>query len=141
MKEEQVKLVVLQVFENPFQAHLSKSILADYGIDSYVQDENFVTLNPLYTNLVGGIRLMIKSTDFEEAKELLFKTDSLPFTKEDDTVITCPKCSSKNILSGFKSIKSIKSFFAILLALLTGTYPIFSDSTYYCKDCKTRFKI
>jgi len=129
MKDEQVKLVVLQVFENPYQANLSKSILADYGIDSYVQDENFGTLNPLFTNLIGGIRLMIKSTDFEEAIEILFKTSSLPFTKEDDTVITCPKCSSNNLLSGFKSVKSIKSFLAILLALLTGTYPIFSDST------------
>lgn len=58
--------VVIQLFENLFEANLCKNKLADHGIDSFILDENVVGLNPM-----GTVELKIFVEDLEKAKEIL----------------------------------------------------------------------
>ena len=140
MKTQHDKLITLMTFDNSFEAHLLESKLADHDIESYIQDENFATLIPLYNNLLGGIKLMINSADLEKARQVLSEIDSTPLTNEKDKIIRCPRCNSDKIDSNFKSIKSIKSFFVMLLALFTVAHPINIEKSYSCLDCNNKFK-
>ena len=46
-------------------AHLLMSRIESEDIECWLQDENTVTINPILTNVVGGIKLLVKKEDFE----------------------------------------------------------------------------
>lgn len=66
-----MKTVILKRFENPMQAHILKGLLESHGIFCFLQDEHSISINPLYANALGGIKLIINAADEEEAMKLL----------------------------------------------------------------------
>ena len=56
------------------EALLAKSMLDSAGIESFLADENLVRLDWFYSNLVGGIKLMVRAEDAETARTLLEKS-------------------------------------------------------------------
>ena len=65
------KTIVLQSFDNPFQANLIKSKLEDSGIACFLTDENISTINPIYGFAIGGIKLNISEKDYQYALSIL----------------------------------------------------------------------
>ena len=63
--------VVLEIFNDSVAASLAQIKLAEEGIESFLQDENVVGLNPL-----GGVELKIFSKDMEKAKTVLLSNNS-----------------------------------------------------------------
>jgi hypothetical protein len=41
------------------------------GIRAYLQDEHTVTINPIFSNAIGGIKLMVFEQQVARARELL----------------------------------------------------------------------
>lgn len=140
MEENNEKLVTLKTFDSGFPAQLLKSKLEASGIDSVIFNENTVTLNPLISNAIGGILLKIRESDLEKANEVLLEISNSPLINEYEEVIRCPKCNSDKIESTSKAIKSKKSIFAYILALLTTTYPLHTDLVYRCMNCNSEFE-
>lgn len=64
-------------FSKPFEAHLLIARLEANGIRAFARDENLVTLDWLYSNAVGGVKIDVADEDYERALELL-ETDSPP---------------------------------------------------------------
>jgi hypothetical protein len=50
---------------------IAKSMLDSAGIESFLGDENLVRLDWFYSNLVGGIKLMVREEDADTARKLL----------------------------------------------------------------------
>ncbi len=140
MNTEQDTLVTIMTMENGFKANLLRVRLEDSGIQAFVFDENVATINPLYHNLIGGIKVKIKESDKEKALELLKAENYFELTTEAGEILQCPKCQSENIEPGIKSVRSVKSFFALFFGLITGTYPLHLDNLYYCNSCGNLFK-
>ena len=63
---QQDHTIVLSVYNDMVEATVAKEKLKDNGIDSFLEDENVVGLNPL-----GGIGLKIFSKDKEAAEKIL----------------------------------------------------------------------
>jgi hypothetical protein len=55
--------VILQSFDNYMEAHLLMSKLQSENIECWLQDENTLTINPLWTNALGGIKLFVTKQD------------------------------------------------------------------------------
>jgi len=55
------------------EALLAKSMLDSAGIESFLGDENLVRLDWFYSNLVGGIKLLVREEDAETARTVLEK--------------------------------------------------------------------
>jgi hypothetical protein len=53
------------------EAMIAKSMLDSAGIECFLGDENLVRLDWFYSNLVGGIKLMVREEDAETARKLL----------------------------------------------------------------------
>lgn len=68
------KLVLLTVFLNAAEAYMMKGLLESEGIESFVFDERAA----VYTPLLAGIRLMVRNTDLERAKEIISRQDPTP---------------------------------------------------------------
>jgi hypothetical protein len=64
-------LLMVKRFRDLPEAFVAKSILDSAGIDCFLADENIVRIDWLYSNLIGGAKLMVRPEDLEEAVRLL----------------------------------------------------------------------
>ena len=72
-KNEAPSPVMIARYGGVPEALLAKSMLDSAGIESFLGDENLVRLDWFYSNLVGGIKLMVRKEDGETARALLEK--------------------------------------------------------------------
>ena len=77
--------------ETPDEAILIKSQLESSGIDCFLKDNEIVSAYSLYSNAVGGIKILVPDESETEARELL---DSEPLKVYEKH---CPHCDSQNI--------------------------------------------
>jgi len=99
-KDETPSPVVIARYGGVPEAVLAKSMLDSAGIESFLGDENLVRLDWFYSNLVGGIKLMVREEDAETARALLEK--NIPEKLEVAGVgeyaqPACPKCGSLDV--------------------------------------------
>jgi len=61
--------VVLRRYRDMPQAVVEKSVLEDAGIECFLQDDNVVRMDWLWSNAMGGIKLVVRKRDAEEAEK------------------------------------------------------------------------
>jgi len=66
-----MQYIKIYSFDNYIPAHLLLGRLEDEGINAWLKDEHTVTIDPLLTNAVGGIKLMVHVAQVDRAKALL----------------------------------------------------------------------
>jgi Putative prokaryotic signal transducing protein len=66
-----IMFVSLRTYDNYIPANLILQRLEAEGIRAYLQDEHTVTINPIFTNAIGGIKLMVFEGQVGRAEELL----------------------------------------------------------------------
>ena len=82
------------------EALLAKSMLESAGIESFLGDENLVRLDWFYSNLVGGIKLLVREEDAETARKVLEQNipEKLEVTGVGEYAQpACPKCGSLDV--------------------------------------------
>lgn len=137
------KIVVFQTFLDPMQANIIKGLLVSYGIECFLSDENIVTLNPLYSNAVGGVKLHVFERDVEQIHEILQAQNLLPKSDLPDSSeqinIVCPECHSTNVSYG-GSVRRKFGYLDALVAILLMIYPFSMRKVYHCFDCGHEYK-
>lgn len=132
-------LVTFKTFDNAMDAHILKIKLESEDITCFLFDENIVSVNPLYSNLVGGIKLKINEEDVPHAKNIVLELEETPYTTDDERIIACPKCESIRIESGHKSMKSVGAVISAIISLLLVVFPLYRKNVYKCLDCGNEF--
>jgi hypothetical protein len=127
------KLKVIAQFSFPHEAHLAKSRLEASDIPAFIADEHTISMNWLYSNAVGGVKLKVPA-EFEEKAVAILKTD---FTSEIEAIFgksidSCPKCKSNNIAPFTQRRKKT----ALVTILLFGLPLLFCKYGYKCNDCQ-----
>lgn len=118
--------------DNLTEASLIKARLEHWGIQSYLTNQNFTTLLPIYNNMLGsGIQVMVNDNDFQEARKILI--DKIDPQSQD---LVCPQCESSNIKLGLGKQKGLK-IWTVLISLLAFIPMGNLKPKYYCFDCKT----
>lgn len=64
-------LVMVKRFRDMPEAQVAESILDSAGIDCFLADENTIRMDWLWSNLLGGFKLMVRPEDYEEAVKLI----------------------------------------------------------------------
>jgi predicted RNA-binding Zn-ribbon protein involved in translation (DUF1610 family) len=123
-----MELVTIRTFNNYFSANILLTKLRDAGIQCYLKDEYTVTVDPLLTNAVGGIKLVINKEDSHEVSELLRL-----FDEEYRRNAVCPKCGSHDIALVPKHNAS--NMITAILSWLFGDYAISAENVYKCGSC------
>lgn len=73
-KRSKSSLVAIAAFTSVHEAHLAKSALDAAGIPALLDNEHIVSMNWTYSNLVGGVRILVESSRAEEARAILATT-------------------------------------------------------------------
>ena len=66
-----MKFILVWSYDNYINAHLALGRLKEDGFNCWLKDENTVTIDPMLSNAIGGIKLMVEETEAKKAWELL----------------------------------------------------------------------
>lgn len=134
------KIIAFTSFDNPIEANIVKGRLLDSGIQCFLTDENTITINPLYSQALGGVKLHIFEHDIELVKSIL-KDESVKLPAEEPEIgaTICPDCGSSNVAYG-QATKKRFSIPVMIVSFLLMVYPFHAKKTYHCFDCGNEFK-
>lgn len=99
-KDEAPSPVIIARYGGVPEALVAKSMLDSAGIESFLSDENLVRLDWFYSNLVGGIKLMVREEDAETARKVLEQNipEKLEVTGVGEYAQPlCPQCGSLDV--------------------------------------------
>lgn len=97
---ERRNLVLLRSFRDIPEAMLAKGRLDSAGIETFLADDNTVRMDWFWSNLIGGVKIMVASEDFIEASQILNEPipPDLEFqASEIYQQPRCPKCQSLDV--------------------------------------------
>ncbi|NCU05920.1 MAG: DUF2007 domain-containing protein [Chitinophagaceae bacterium] len=124
---------ILNTYDNYIDANLHLMQLQEEGINCWLKDEHTVTIDPILTNAIGGIKLMVHETQKERAKDLL--RTIINKAKENRA---CPKCGSLNV-EYIVSNRKPSNWLSAIVTFFLGSYAMASEKVYHCFDCGYEF--
>ena len=91
-------LIEIASFSYPHEAHIAKASLEAFEIPAFITDEYTINMQWLYSNALGGVRLLVPKGYETEAKEIIAKdfSENLKAEVEIDERL-CPHCGSNNV--------------------------------------------
>ena len=113
---------------NAFVAHIILGRLQSEGIECYLKDEATVTMDPILTNAIGGIKLVVKKENAPAVKEILKKYD-----EEYLNAATCPQCGAHQF--SYIAKPGVTNFLTAIFTTLFGSYAVAPDYVYQCGQC------
>ena len=127
--------ILLNAYNNYVDAHIARGVLEEEGINCWLKDENTLTIDPILTNAVGGIKLMVYSAQAERAHEILLR-----LRNEARASVVCPNCQSHNI-EQISTPRKANNWLTALLSFFLTDYAIAPDKVNHCFDCGHEFEI
>lgn len=119
---------ILTTFPYSTEAQITKSKLEDEGISVLLLDEKTVDSDPLISQAIGGVKLLVWNDDFDNALRIF--NDIRPYELDDNgNHMYCPSCNSNHILIAPLERKNL--FYML--------FPFFEKTKHICNDCKTIF--
>ena len=138
----QSRLVTIATFSYPTEAYIPKTKLEAEGIWSFVADADTVTMNWLYSNAIGGVKLQVRKEDVEKALEILnrepepIEWQDEDFEEEEKEETPCPQCHSDNTRYEKYAMR------LIFLSWLILRFPLpFLKREWKCQDCGYTWKL
>ncbi|RZJ73291.1 DUF2007 domain-containing protein [Flavobacterium sp.] len=119
------------------EAQIFKGLLESRGIDVFVRDNHTVDADPLVSNAVGGVKLFVKSEDFESAKAVLSEVTQFSIDENGEQV-ECPKCHEHKV-EMVTSAREKKTLLALIGSALLGGLPLYANHHYKCSVCGHEF--
>jgi hypothetical protein len=127
------KLVTIGSYSTPYEANMVKSQLESAGIPVFIADEYTIGMNWLYSNALGGVKVLVPESLALEAQELLATEFETPPTR-DLTTATCPQCGSKNT-GDFLDKRS-----SFITWIFSGFPLLLPANKKKCSDCDHRWR-
>lgn len=119
---------VLAVFEYSTEAQVTTSKLESEGIRTMLMDEKTIDSDPLISQAIGGVKLLVFNNDFEKAVDIYNNIREYQKDKNGNA-LHCTNCNSTRALIAPLERKNV--FFML--------FPFFEKTKYICNDCKTIF--
>jgi len=107
--------------------------LEEEGIRAWLQDENTVTIDPILSNAIGGIKLMVYHEQVPRAQELLMEMEH-----EYKQAVKCPRCGSTNV-HFVTQTSNPANWLSAIASWLFGNYAVSVKQVYHCFDCDYEF--
>jgi hypothetical protein len=125
--------VIVGRFQNLHEALLAKGQLDSAGIPNSLADDNMVRMDWFYSNLLGGVKVLVRAQHEEAALEVLSQPIPESFDVEGVGKYEqprCPKCQSTDI--SFESLEKLPSYGSMMLI---GVPIPFGAETWRCHAC------
>ena len=123
--------VVAETYSFPYEAQIAKTQLEAAEIPARIENEHTINMDWLYSNALGGVRLLVPESYEEEAKALLAQDFSQELEQQFGASESCPHCGSRDIQPYTEGKRP-----AYLVFLLLGFPLFFYKNGTKCKQCQ-----
>jgi hypothetical protein len=130
-------LVPVRKFRDLPEALLAKGSLESAGIECHLADDNMVRMDWFISNLLGGVKLLVKPEDVEAAAEILDQPIPEDFDVEgvgNYHSPECPRCGSLDI-----SFQELNKPVAYTSAWISIPLPLHRKA-WKCRGCGTEWE-
>ncbi len=125
--EHSCTVVTVATFNTVMEAELAKTMLQAEGIEAFVADAHTISVNPLYSNALGGVKIQVAARDLEQARILLIREPTAESLNED--LSTCPRCGDP------LQVKEKGRWGVLLATFLAGIPLAIRKKTRTCPRC------
>jgi hypothetical protein len=150
------KLITVASCSEPIEGHLLRTRLEAEGIRCFVADEHTVSANWFYSNAIGGVKLQVRESDLDSARDILISTleereqggadfdwsainPDWTFDDEDQPgskdQYCCPQCDSTEVF-----YQKFSKPWVFLSILLLGIPLPFLSREWSCRSCGATWK-
>lgn len=124
-------LIKIASFTFPYEAQIAKCSLEAAGIPAFVADEHTINMQWLYSNAMGGVRVLVPLKFRKAAIELLEMDCSAELVGEfGEDKFSCELCGASTLVPYTKGKKP-----AFFIFLLFGFPLFFHKHGYKCLKC------
>ncbi len=123
-----MQTTTLRTFDNYFSANILLTRLQSEGIHCYLKDENTVTIDPILSNAIGGIKLEVAADDYYKAADLLNQ-----FDKEYLQSAQCTQCHGRDFIEVPR--KNPGNYLTAILTWIFSSYAVAPEKVYQCRQC------
>lgn len=123
----------IRSYDNYITANLELSLLKHAGINCHIKDEYTITIDPLLSPALGGMKLMVEENSADEAKAILDASDRHYLQS-----IPCPKCKETS-LEMITTITHYTTWTGRIKSLLINGQDKEVKRFYRCNNCFTEF--
>lgn len=88
-----MNFVMIKGYDNYVNANIELGMLQEHGITCHLKDEHSVTIDPLLSPAIGGIKLMVADKDVEDALRIMEMAEASYISE-----FTCPACAKKELV-------------------------------------------
>ena len=85
--------IQLRTFDNYIEANIVMNMLRSSSINCHLKDENIITIDPLLSPALGGMKLMVHHSQVERAWDMMENAEH-EYLKS----IPCPVCKSHTLI-------------------------------------------
>lgn len=124
-----MQFAIIQTFDNYVSAHIAMGRLEEDGINCWLKDENTVTIDPILTNAVGGIKLMVASAQAQRAAGIL-----RILSNQHKLLNPCPECGSNNV-ELVSTPRKASNWASAIIGLFVTSYAMPVEKVNHCFDC------
>lgn len=119
----------------PMEAALLQMELEAHGISSVQDGEYTVAIDPLLSNAIGGVRVLVDEADEAKAREVL--AEFYRRRREDEAAqeFICPACGQDDALPVQRPV-----IFWLMMALSFGVLALLPWPRYVCGACGHRWR-
>ena len=130
------RLVTIRTYSLPWQADLARTTLEAEGLPAIVADANTVTMNWLFSNAIGGVKLQVPESHAAAAIEVLSQEEPPSGLPQDEIdAPSCPQCGKRN-----SAVIRLGRRWTFLTWLLLGVPLFFPPKRCQCLECGTIWK-
>ena len=129
-----MNFIPVQSYNNYIDAHIVMGQLEEQGIVCWLKDEYTLTIDPILTNALGGIKIMVSEVQAQRALDILETTRN-----EIKKQYACPKCAGLDV-EFINTNRSTKSWFMALAGFIFGDLAITGKRVLHCFECGWEWK-
>jgi DNA-directed RNA polymerase subunit RPC12/RpoP len=129
-----MEFAILKSFSNYVEAHIILGRLKEEGIDGWLKNENTTTIMPIWTTALGGIQLMVRSSQLQKASQILQTIE-----EERKENISCPACKSRDV-EYINTMRKPVNWLSAAATFFLGDYAVMPEQRYHCFQCGKEWK-
>ncbi len=126
--------VPIRSFDNYIEANIVLTMLQACDINCHLKDENIITIDPLLSPALGGMKLMVHHAHVQRAWDLINEAEE-QYLKH----VACPVCK-KHALTAVSVTKNHRCKLAALANMLLKGESVEVKKMYKCQACGYDFK-
>ncbi len=129
-----MNFVELRSFDNYIEANIVLNMLQHANISCHLKDEYTVTIDPLLSPALGGMKLMVHTSQVERAWDMMDEAEQQYLRS-----IPCPVCKM-HALKIISVTRKHKCKLAALASMLLNGKSVELSKIYQCSSCGYDFK-